>query len=405
VIDILREIYDVAVVGAGPAGSMAAKYASSLGARTLLLEEHKSLGWPVQCAGLLGKRAIQESELSPQSFTIWKVRGAKIYAPEGRALSFTADSDKAWVVDRRLFDRSLALEAVKCGADLRLSSQVRGAVIGEEGCVLTIGGESERWKAMAKVVISAEGVKARIAREAGIGQPKKTLSCAQIESSFRVDDPDNVELYLGNNLSPGLFGWVIPTGEDVARIGLCTELDAFSSLSRLLEKDVIRERVVGTPFDLVVGGLPLGPPERTVANGIVAVGDCAGQVKPTSGGGIYPGLLCAKIAGRVAASAALEGDSSLERLAEYETLWRRSIGRELELGMWINKILNSLTDRQLDDILSYIERKPRLIRTIEEHGDIDRPSLLFRRMILHIDLEGIAIARMIRKAYRESDVF
>jgi digeranylgeranylglycerophospholipid reductase len=116
--------YDVAVIGAGPAGSMAAKYAAHAGAHTVLLEEHARIGWPVECAGLLGSKALEESELPTGKFVLRGLKGARIFSPN-TSISFKARTYKAWVVDRKLFDRALALEAVKNGAELRLNSPAR----------------------------------------------------------------------------------------------------------------------------------------------------------------------------------------------------------------------------------------------------------------------------------------
>ena len=145
---------------------------------------------------------------------------------------------------------------------------------------------------------------------------------------------------------------------------------------------------------LNVGGLPLGPPAATAVPGLLAVGDAAGQVKPTSGGGIYPGLVAAKIAGGVAA-AAMEGDCSAERLIEYDRLWRAALGRELEIGMRVNRMLGKMSAVELDELVGYLAGKPRLIKAIEEHGDIDRPSRLMARMLRHLDRDAIRLARLL----------
>ena len=116
------DFFDVAVIGAGPAGSMAAKYAAKAGACTILLEEHAGAGWPVQCAGLLGREAMAESELRPGSFILSGMRGATVFSPGGLRLNFKAKACKAWVVDRRLFDQAMLRRAVQEGANLRLCS-------------------------------------------------------------------------------------------------------------------------------------------------------------------------------------------------------------------------------------------------------------------------------------------
>jgi len=370
---------------------MAAKYAARSGARVILLEEHSNVGWPVECAGLLGVGAMQESELALGSVARQGMKGAAVFSPGGSRLDFKATSYKAWVVDRRLFDRALALDALRDGAELRLHSPVRGVSREEGKSTLTLADGQE---IRSKVVISAEGVRARLARQAGLGPVKMILSGAQVEAPFAVEDPQKVEVHLDE--SPGLFAWVIPTGEETARIGLCTREKGCDLLRALLHKDLIRRRLLGSPASLTVGGLPLGPPASTVTSGFMAVGDAAGHVKPTSGGGIYPGLVAAKIAGRVAAAAALEGDCSRKRLGEYERRWRAVLGRELKIGMKVNQILNRMSGPELDEVICYLNKRPELLRAIEEHGDIDWPSRLLARMLLLLDWDAIRLAKLLR---------
>lgn len=386
--------YDVAVIGAGPAGSMAAKYATKAGARVALLEEHATIGWPVHCAGLLGTKALEASELMPGEFIKSGLKGATIYSPGGSKVSFKADSFKAWIVDRRLFDRSLALESVRNGADLRLGSQVRDILkakdSGVNGNILALGSGEQ---ITAKAVILAEGVRAMLSRRVGIRPVEKILSGAQVELPFAVEDPERVEVHLG---IPGLFAWVIPIGPKFARVGLCTVDNGCEILKAFLQRDVIKERILGSPTALNVGGLPMGPPSSTAVDGFLAVGDAVGHVKPTSGGGIYPGLVCAKIAGSVAAEAALEGDCSADRLNEYDRLWRGAIGRELDVGMRVNRLLNRMSDKELDEVLGYLAGKPGMIKIIEEHGDIDRPSVLMAKMLPKLGFDGLKLAGLLR---------
>lgn len=384
---------DVAVIGAGPAGSMAAKYAATSGSKVFLLEEHSSVGWPIECAGLLGLEAMQESELTGGAFILQGLRGAAVFSPGGFRLDFKAKNCKALVVDRRLFDRALARDALQKGAELRLRSAVRKIRKEQGGLVLTLAdGEEIR----THVVISAEGVRARLARLAGIKPPSKILSGAQVEVPFALEDREGVEVHLGE--SPGLFAWVIPSGEQAARIGLCACDRGYDRLKAFLKKDVIKKRILGSPVGLFVGGLPLGPPAVASADRFLAVGDAAGQVKPTSGGGIYPGLVAAKIAGRVAAAAALDDDCSMKRLGEYDRLWRAALGRELDVGLRANRMLNKMSPEDLDEVVCCLAGKPSLLRIIEAHGDIDRPSRLMAMMLVHLDWDAIRLARLLRFA-------
>jgi digeranylgeranylglycerophospholipid reductase len=384
------DIFDVAVIGAGPAGSMAAKYAAKADANTILLEEHACPGWPVQCAGLLGQEAMAESELPPGSFILGGMLGATVYSPGGLRLDFKAKARKAWVVNRRLFDQAMLARALQEGANLRLRSSVRRIRREKDYSALVL---AEGEEIFARIVISAEGVSALLAHKAGIAPPKTILSGAQLEAPFAVEDPEKVEVHLG--ASPGLFAWVVPLDESHARIGLCARDGGCEHLRAFLKTDVIAKRLLGSPVSLNVGGLPLGPPAATAVEGLLAVGDAAGQVKPTSGGGIYPGLVAAKIAGGVAAAASLEGDYSKQRLLEYDRLWRMAIGRELEIGMRVNRMLTKMSHAEIDELVGYLASRPRLIKAIEEYGDIDRPSRLMAKMLLHLDWDAIRVARLL----------
>jgi geranylgeranyl reductase family protein len=389
------EIFDVAVIGAGPAGSMAAKYASKAGASTILLEEHAGAGWPVQCAGLLGQEAMTESELSSGRHILRAMRGATVFSPGGRRLDFKAKAPKAWVVNRRLFDRAMLAQAAARGADIHICSSVRKIRQERDRSILMLagGGEIE-----SKVVISAEGVSALLARRAGISPPQMILSGAQVQVAFAIEDSEKAEVHLG--VAPGLFGWVIPLDEGSARIGLCARDHGCERLRSFLKTDIIKKRLRGSPVALNVGGLPLGPAAVTAVDGLLAVGDAAGQVKPTSGGGIYPGLVAAKIAGGVAASAAQEGDCTALRLKEYDRLWRAALGRELDVGLRANRMLGRMSDTELDELVGYLAAKPKLIKAIEDYGDIDRPSCLMARMMRHLDWDAIRLARLLGYALR-----
>lgn len=394
------ERYDVAVIGAGPAGSMAAKKAAEGGADVVIFEEHPRAGWPVQCAGLFGVRALEESELPPAKFVIRPVRGAMFISPGGVQIAFRSQEVKAWVVDRRIFDRALLAEAARSGAEVMIRSPVTGLVREGDRSVLKVGHSVDRQNIEARVVISAEGAGARIARSAGIDPVREILSSAQVELPFEIEDPEMVEVFLGRDVAPGFFAWAIPASEGVARVGLSCRNNACPYLKRLLKSPLIRSRIRGGPLHLVVGGLPLGPHASTVAEGIIAVGDAAGQVKPTSGGGIYPGLVCAKIAGKVAASAAREGDASAARLSEYERRWRSELGRELRLGMIVHRMRACMNDRELDDLVRLLADRDDLIRMIEEEGDIDRPSRAIKKAAPRMGLFGLSMVKILLRNYR-----
>lgn len=395
--------YDVVVVGAGPVGSTAARYAALNGASVLLLEEHPSIGSPVGCTGLLSTRAIAECEIKPSDeFVLNSVRGAFVHAPDGQYLPIDGKYTRAYVVSRKNLDRNLAVMAVEEGVELSLRTRAIGL---EKGTHEAEKGEKKRSPQVrikivkdgrlatisTSVVIGADGVKSRIASYVGMEKSARVLPGIQIEAPYASDDSDFVELFPGSS-APGFFAWTVPVDEKVSRIGLALEPGlAFKNnqkensplfyLEKLLcSNPHIKARYSGGMLDFVVGGIPIGPPEKTVADGVLLAGDAAGQAKPTSAGGVYTGVFAAKIAGKVAATAALEGDNSAQRLSEYDLLWRKSLGNELDIGMKIHDYMGKLEDRQLNDLIGSLNT-PSILKTITDYGDMDHPSILMKKLM------------------------
>ncbi len=394
--------YDVVVVGAGPVGSTAARYAAMNGAKVLMIEEHAFIGSPVGCTGLLSTRAVAECELKPSDeFVFNSVRGAFVHAPDGQCLPIDGKQTKAYVVSRKNFDRVLAVMAAEEGVELSLRTRAVGlekpdAEFEKEGqknpqIKLRVIRNGKPETICTSVVIGADGVKSRIASYAGLKKPARVLPGIQIEAPYASEDSDFVELFPGS-FAPGFFAWTVPVNEKTSRIGLALEpglackggqedCSPLSYLEKLLRSNPhVKARYSGGMLDFVVGGIPIGPQEKTASDGVLLVGDAAGQTKPTSGGGIYTGAFAAKIAGKVAAQAALEGDTSAERLSEYDQLWRKGLGKELEIGMKIHDYIGKLEDRQFNDLIGSLNT-PSILNTITEYGDMDHPSILLRKLM------------------------
>ena len=399
--------YDVVVVGAGPAGCLAAKYAAKNGAKTLIIEEHASIGSPVQCAGLLSTRAIRECEVVLDS-GFHPIKGAFVYAPSGRRIRISGGEIKAYVVDRRIFDRTLAENAVRSGADILMRTRAVGIDLNMETReyghgrrrILHVAIEGEPDVIESDIVIGADGVQSRIAQWAGLDTPETVLSGAQISTVYDFDDPEFVEIFPGS-CAPGFFAWAIPY-HGSARIGLAVRPgsgpvarmgmgsgsgvaheSAWAHLKRLIaEHPVVSEKCDPGIAGIVLGGIPISVPKQTAAEGLLIVGDAAGQVKPTSGGGVYPGAVCAKIAGKIAADAVMEGDTSVRRLSEYDKLWRGKIGRELAFGKRINEWMARLSDSEINRLIRVMD-DDELLDLITRYGDMDHPSVVVRKLLMN----------------------
>lgn len=370
--------YDIVVVGAGPAGSMTAKYAAQKGVNVLIIEEHATIGQPVQCSGIISTRAYERCEV-PSSLRKHAIRGAYVHAPDGRILPLDGKRTMAYIIDRRELDRAMAREALHAGAAVLVKTRYEGFRRENGRLVVSAMNHGEPLEIRTRVLVGADGVQSAVGRGAGLGRVRTVLTCVQAEVTADEPHPECVHLYLGRDVAPGFFAWVIPTHERTLRIGLCSTEQSFDRLRRLMRR--LSERYATSLLDFSVGSIPLGPPSSTVADGVMIVGDAAGQVKPTSGGGIYPGVLSAKIAGTVAAQAVQQDDTSVTALMPYDTKWRAAMGRELATGWRIRQTLNALSDADLNELIAALNDK-RMLGIITQYGDMDRPSIVLRKLLL-----------------------
>lgn len=363
-------MYDVVIVGGGPTGSSAARLCAKSGLSTLLLEEHGTIGYPVQCAGLLSNSAFAECEVSEKS-VFRTVSGAKIFGSEGVSLSFDAGETKACVVDRGLLDSEMAQRAAEAGADIRMKTCVT-AVNGEKHLIHTAGGEDVSYR----ILIAADGPRSVCARSFGVAPSPFVYSGIQAEVLYETDSPQ-VELY--PNAAPEFFAWAIPLSPSRARIGLCGTRNVPELFA------AFRKRFSVMNVHSVTGTIPLGVRKRTYGDGWMLAGDAAGFPKPTSGGGVYTGIRSARYAAAVAAEAVSNGRWDSKALSVYEGLWKDDFGREIELGFTALKVRRMLSAEDIDAGISALN-KPEILQIITESGDMDRPSDLIRRLLMRPEL-------------------
>ena len=392
--------YDVVVVGAGPAGSMAAKYAAKQGARTLLVEEHGQIGSPVSCTGLISRKALEECEL-PESdnYVNRKIKGAFVYAPDGRSILLDGRRTMAYVVERKIVDREMARLAVEAGAAVSINTHAERFRRIPGGLALDISGPEGTATVTTGVLIGADGVKSKVARAAGLGKLPYICSGIQVEAHYEPRDADYLEMFSGRDYAPGYFAWAVPTAGDCCRVGLIADENAHVYLDRLLTAHPVVSKKASSSVDLIMGGIPVGTLKRTATDNVLIVGDAAGHVKPISYGGLYMGTRCAKIAGEVAAKAALDGDTSARRLSEYDRRWRADVGRELSIGMRFRHLYGKMTDADINEAVKLLD-DPEILEAMTRYGDIDRPSTLAIELLKITKNKGVwklmaFLARMI----------
>jgi flavin-dependent dehydrogenase len=277
------------------------------------------------------------------------------------------------------------------GAAARAGSEflLKTTVCGVNGHTVLTRGASGRQEIPFRILIAADGVRSPVARMRGFPRPRMVLSALQAEVPF-AGEQEMVQIY--PHASPDFFGWVIPAGKGRARVGLAGCSNVKERFDRFLGEHP------GSCLDLVSGAIPLGPPDRTYGHRTLLVGDAAGLVKPTSGGGIYTGVRSALHAAAVVTECCERGSFRDRDLAAYERLWKDDFGRELEIGWHLLRIRQQMTMEEMDAVLSAL-RDPEITEIIIRQGDMDRPAALARRLLTNprvIRAAGILVRSGIR---------
>jgi flavin-dependent dehydrogenase len=316
----------------------------------VVLEEHASVGTPVHCTGLLGLEAFEEFSL-PQSIVLGHAGSARFWGAAGQSVGIHSDRVQAAVIDRVMLDAWLAEQAVAAGAEVRPGWRAEAIQVGPDRVIVT--GRSGEGVVEARVCVLACGANYRFHRELGLGMPDVFLQSAQLETPF-LDMPE-VEVRFGRDVAPGGFAWLVPfrrDGQPHVRVGLMSESRSAERFSAFFSALCTR---VNLPCDPAATPrlkmLPLGPVPKTYSDRVIAVGDAAGLVKPTTGGGIYYGLLSGSIAAEILGDALLRDRLHESSLRRYESRWRRRLGQEIRVGLAFRRIAARLSDESIDALI------------------------------------------------------
>jgi len=382
---IIKEKFDIIVVGSGPGGSTAAYYSALEGADVVMFERHQDIGNVVRCAEGISKTGLEDF-FNPLEFEgTNRVTGLTIFAPSGEFVPVKTE-EIGYVLNRKVFDFVLAKKAAEKGVKIftlanvtdlsKKDGKINGVKLNHLGKEYVIEGN---------IIIGADGIDSRIGKLAGLRNGFKLDeidSCAQATIYNSSIDKHTCCVYFGNELSPGGYAWAFSKDENIANAGLGISGKCAQKKPALeYLKEFINKYFPGSSvLTMVAGGVPCAKAlPKLVADNVMLVGDAAHQTNPLTGGGIANAMRAGKIAGTVAAKAIRNRDYSEKFLMQYQKEWKKSWGKRHDALYRLKKAVFRLSDEVLNSIASAVNELPpekRDLTSIFKIALNEKPSLI-----------------------------
>ena len=383
--------YDAIVGGGSVSGLLAAREMSSKGLRVLVLEEDHEIGTPEHCGGVVSQKALESLGIIPRLKTIDNEIKTAVIRTKNSSFEINSENQRVIVIDRRSFDKELAFQAQKNGAEINTRSSIISVNFEESQFKVKIQG--------GKVFVSKFFVDAR-----GVGTlvnkgKRNIIPSGQFEVYAPWIMKDTIEVIFDSDLYPGFFAWIIPTGEGKGKVGVAGKnINPNLSIERFLETR-------GKPYSIIrkiYAPIWISGYVKPFSNGKnVIVGDAAGQTKPTTAGGIYTGGMGGIYAGRAISESIIE-DNGTPSLDQYENNWLTRFGSEFDKLLLFRKLLERLDNKALDKIFSDISKNT--IEKISSTGDFDFHSFALKRFLntqMSINLMYALVGNEYRKIVRD----
>jgi len=373
----LNSKYDIVIIGGGPVGIYASIQLVKSGFHVLVIEEDAQIGKPRFCTGIISKEAFDRFDL-PREAIEGEFRSAWIFSPKEAKVCLTNKTTQVYVTNRTIFDQGLYRQAKEKGVEFLVNCRCLGLKI-NENCVeerISFDGTEETIRS--ETLILATGIKYNLHRCIGLTSPSNFLDCSQTQVFGESDG--EIEIFIGNSIAPHSFAWIVPLKGKELRIGLSTSYNSSLFLKSFLKYLKLKGRIKEQDFDIMRRPIPLGAIKNTYTSRVLVAGDAAGQVKPTTGGGIYFGLLCADLAAKTLIGAFKKGDFSSNLLRHYEINWKKKIEFDLTMGLYLRKLIAHFNDEQIEELVRFCSQES-ILKLIEKYADFNHHGRFIKELI------------------------
>jgi len=380
-----QQKFDIIVVGGGPAGTTAARYAAQEGLSVLLLEKDRDIGVPVRCGEAVTDEGLRIFHEPQERWIKSTIKRLRLIPPSEKAIDLNLQQI-GYILDRRVFDYDLGEYASQAGAQIVTKAYVTGLII-KNDFVSGVTGifMGQPFNIESKLVIAADGVESRVGRWAGL---KTNIKMKDMESAYQKTitgievDENRFDIYVSRKWAPGGYLWIFPKGPNIANVGLgvsgeySKEKSAIRYLDEFLDSHFPNYSVVAQ----AAGGVPCARTLKTiVSNGLMLTGDAARMVNPMTGGGIVSGMRGGLLAAQTAVKAINNGDVSAKSLKPFQKEWHKVGGKNHDRFYRIKETIYKLSDDDIDsiaDAVSEIPEEERTITKVFSKAVFKKPSLV-----------------------------
>ena len=380
----IPEKFDLVIIGGGPAGSVAARFAAEKGVKTLLLEKDRDFGIPVRCGEGIG---LENLDLFIEPSPKWienRLEKVRLFAPDGTIVNLNL-TEKGAIINRKVFDFELARLAAEAGAMVRNRCCAVGMEREDGFMRLKFEHFGEAYNVRSPLVIGADGVESRVARWAGIDSslpPIDLETCFQYTIHHPSIEDEFCEFYFGRRIAPSGYIWVFPKGGKTANVGVgvAGSETGFRSAKEYIDS-FIEEHFPGASYlSSIAGSVPAKKTmKKLTVDNVMIVGDAGYQANPLTGGGIMSAMWGGMFAGKTAVKALEKGDFSSRTLGEYPRLYMERIGETYDRHYRLKRAVHKLPDRVLNStavVINNLSFEERTMRRIFQTALKNKPSLV-----------------------------